>query len=204
MDKELKEKIEGEVYAKGKKLLEDYSKYMGDLKRSISVQGFDINKISSLKKYDFKDIESVSQKIAYSEGVYRSEEIQKTIVNPKKRWWNFWRSEYITTTVTEQVKTGEIQYVDFTKVQDEIVELSIQTNKNIERVFTECNKQLENFKNKFKAELSKLDEVIETIIAELFEMTRQKEVIDHKRNYNIEQIQKLDDIVAELNSATNI
>ena len=204
LDKELKEKIEGEVYAKGKKLLEDYSKYMGDLKRSISVQGFDINKISSLKKYDFKDIESVSQKIAYSEGVYRSEEIQKTIVNPKKRWWNFWRSEYITTTVTEQVKTGEIQYVDFTKVQDEIVELSIQTNKNIERVFIECNKQLGNFKNKFKAELSKLDEVIETIIAELFEMTRQKEVIDHKRNYNIEQIQKLDDIVAELNSATNI
>ena len=204
LDKELKEKIEGEVYAKGKKLIEDYSKYMGELKRSINVQGFDINKIASLKKYNFKDIESVSQKIAYSEEVYRSEKVQKTIVNPNKRWWNFWRSEYISTTVTEQVKTGEIQYVDFTKVQDEIVELSIQTIKNIDGVFEECNKQLEIFKNKFKAELGKLDEVIEIIIADLIEMTRQKKDIDSRKQYNIEQIQKLDDIVAELNSATNI
>ena len=60
------------------------------------------------------------------------------------------------------------------------------------------------YENKRKGEQSKLDEVIEIIIADLIEMTRQKKDIDSRKQYNIEQIQKLDDIVAELNSATNI
>lgn len=201
LNEELQKMIEVEVYNKGKQLLEDYKKYMIDLKKEINVHGFDINRVASLKKFDFKDLKEVTQK-KNTKDIYETKTVEKTVGNQDWKWWTFWKPQYNTITVTHQVKVGES--IKGMVIQNELIDLSMQTGKNISDVFKTSESQIEIFKENFKDELGKLDVIIDEIVTDLKVMVNEKDAIGHSKDNYIERIKMLDGIIIELKQITEI
>ncbi len=171
-----------------KKLYDEYMSYIDKLGFDLKLEGYDLKIALQAKDTSFGDFSSMMDDFilqhSYQEDILekkvRKKVETKEVVNPKRKWWTFWRPETIriSQTIDEEYKekVGEVTKVKVSEVIKELLSRYIgEMNIKFDLQKDEMEKEFERRKNYIiSGEMKKLDEKLQAIM-EQFEDYIKKE-----------------------------
>lgn len=192
--------IKNSVINEGEKLINEYQSYLRNLENDLRIEGFNFSKIRTIQKIQIDNVDDLLDDYGKIEEVY--EEIKFT--NENKKWYKPW-TWFDDENYTKNIKVGEKQYVNLTKLMvDYMGLLSNQASANINNAKEKSKDEIDRLKQYFKLELNKLDKVMESILEELDKNTQNETEIKKRVEKNIKIKEWLEDVVERLFNITSI
>jgi hypothetical protein len=173
--------IDESIFAKCSDMLAEYSDIVSDVIGMIDITGFDFNKISSIKKFKIKNVDSIIKKNEHD----RMREETHIKKNPERAGFfgkfKFWKPKTVEYTV--EVKDGT--NVNLSKVIAEILsQFSSQYKKNITDMYQQAELQTEEYKKVFIQNIDLLYSQIDNVFNELKKMTDESDDLQKRVDEN--------------------
>ena len=195
---ELERNIRNSVIEEGQKLVDEYQNYLGNLKEELNVGGFDFGQFAIVKKISMNDVDNLIESNAYKEDVYKDITYKK-----EKSFWKPWT--WITQYYTVSKKVGEKEFIDLYEVLSvELIEMKIQATGNIKAARDEAIEKVQKLKKYFKCEIDILDKIIQVIVNEMDEKTKNEEEIKERVKKDEKNMEWLNQIIIELDNIMEI
>lgn len=192
--------IKNSIIDECEKLINEYQSYLRHLQNDLRIEGFNFSKVRTIKKIQMDNVDDLMGNYEKTEEIYE----ERKFANEDKKWykpWTWFDDEYY----TKNVKVGEKQYVNLTKlIVDYMGVLSNQASSNIHNAKEKSKDEIIRLKQYFKLELNKLDKVMESILEELDKNTRNETEIKKRVEKNIKTKKWLEDVVERLYNITSI
>lgn len=186
----LRKEMENNIFDTGSQLLEEYKEIVKEMLGSIEVEGYDFGNLVAFKNFAISNLDSIMKNNEQTH--FRSETRWKA--NPERRgffgWFKFWEPKEIS--YIEEIPDGKD--VDVASVTVSItMEYTNQHNKNIEIIYDQAIKKVEEYKTIFEKNLDNLDEEIRKVLNQLSEDIKESQVIEQRVKKNKELAQWLED-----------
>ncbi|PRR81999.1 dynamin family protein [Clostridium vincentii] len=192
--------IKESVIDEGELLVNEYQKYLSELKAELNIEGFSFEKIRSIQKIEINDVDKLMDDYERTEDVMQ----ENTYKNQNIKWykpWTWLQDAYYT--VNEKV--GEKKLVNLTAlIQEYMPKLLNYIDNNIEISKVEAEEKLVKLKTYFKEELNKLDKILEEIIDELDKKTLNEKEIQNRVKANKQIKLWVDDVNEYINNIMSI
>ena len=179
------------LFEKGQLMSEDYKKVVNQILAEINIEEFDFKKINGLiKDIKINDIQEIVAKNQYK----RYKKVIRRKANPERAgffgWFKFWKPREIE--YTEEVYDGisvEIKQV----IGSVLSTFSGMLDDNIDRMFKQAEKQLDDYKENFGKNIDTLDQTIHDILKNIDESTKE----ESKLKRNVEENRELSNWIAQ-------
>ena len=185
----LNSEIDKKIFQYSKKMLDDYKSNVNEILSDLQVSGFDFHKLSAFNQIRINNLNEIISK--NEEDRMRDETRWKK--NPEREgfwgFFKFWKPKEVSYTV--QVKDG----VDVNVVKtifDIIPQFSKSMTNNINSIFMQADKQVEEYKKSFIKSIDLLNDEINRIITQIDNDTANSEAIAQRVNENKELNEWLD------------
>lgn len=187
--------MEEQIFDKGNQLFDNYKEKVGEVLNSIEIGKYDFKKLKVFQKFGFSDFDRFTKN--HEKDSYKSETRWKK--NPEREgFWGrvkFWKPKEIS--YTEQVFAGKV--IDVKEVIVEILtEYREQHNKNLDAIYKNVNENINNFKDVFTKNLSRLNDEIEKAIVEVEKYTKESNVLEQDLKDNREIYEWYEQIEARI------
>lgn len=193
----LNREIDTQIFEKCNEMLNEYRKMVTDVLNDIQIEGYDFRKLSSFEKIQIDDINNIKKKNEHNR--YRTETRWKD--NPEREgflgFFKFWKPKRISYSVP--VKDGVDVNVKLAIV-DIMGSFSTSIKENIQNLFNQSYKQIEEYKRVFISNIDNLDDEIRKNIQELKVVTREKDALRDKVEHDRELKQWIEDIEMQINT----
>ena len=191
--------IKNSVIDEGEKLIHEYENYLRVMESNIQIEGFTFSKMTSIQSIQINDIYDLMENYQDVEEQYT----EKAYKNSSKKWykpWTWGEESYY----TEEVKVGEIDYIDIRSlVKDCTEKIYKNIDYNIFASFELAKSEVIRLKKYFNSELEKLHRVMGNIIEELDKSTSDEQVIKERVQKNTELKRWSIDVAKKLESIIN-
>lgn len=191
--------IKNSVIDEGEKLIYEYENYLRVMESDVQIEGFTFSKMTSIQSIQINDIYDLMENYQDVEEQYT----EKAYKNSSKKWykpWTWGEESYY----TEEVKVGEIDYIDIRSlVQDCTEKIYKNIDYNIFASFELAKSEVIRLKKYFNSELEKLDRVMGNIIEELDRSTSDEQVIKERVQKNTDLKRWSIDVAKKLESIIN-
>ena len=179
----LNSEIDKKIFQYSKKLLDDYRSNVNEILSDLQINGFDFHKLSAFKQIRINNVNEIIGK--HEEDRMRDETRWKK--NPEREgfwgFFKFWKPKEVSYIV--QVKDGVD--VDVYNVAVDIMNAFKSSIKaNIDNMFKQADKQVEEYKKAFIKSIDLLNDEINRIITQIDSDTANSEVIAQRVNENKE------------------
>jgi GTPase Era involved in 16S rRNA processing len=141
---------------------------------------------------DSVDVDDLMGRFSYKEKVVAG---TKTVVNPDKKWWSFWRPKY-----TERNVYKDVEYVSMEDLAEEfLLPIEEQVTNNIKNAINFTQEELGRLQKFFMAEIDRLEELLKERVKEISLLADQREQLEGQLEENHLKQQWLNEFIDKLN-----
>lgn len=173
--------------------------YVNEYRQYIKgITNFELNtiKLNSWDKAltaDSVDLDDLMGRFSYSESVVVG---TKTVSNPDRKWYTFWRPKYIERNIYE-----DVEYISMNKLSEEfLLPIEEQVTTNIQNAIDFTHKELGRLQNFFITEIDRLEEILKERVAEISSLAEQSGQLEEQLEEKLEKQQWLNNFMADLDS----
>ncbi|PED57379.1 GTPase [Bacillus anthracis] len=173
--------------------------YVNEYRQYIKgITNFELNtiKLNSWDKAltaDSVDLDDLMGRFSYSESVVVG---TKTVSNPDRKWYTFWRPKYIERNIYE-----DVEYISMNKLSEEfLLPIEEQVTANIQNAIDFTQKELGRLQNFFITEIDRLEEILKERVAEISSLAQQSGQLEEQLEEKLEKQQWLNNFMADLDS----
>lgn len=123
----------------------------------------------------------------------------KTVANPDRKWFTFWRSKYVERNIYE-----DVEYVDLTAIKDELFTIEETVDKNIKDAMEFTEKELLKLKKFFISEIERLEKIMKKRVNDIKDLAEKSNNIEEQLKIHLEKRSWLEKFISELDDVLEL
>ena len=197
----LQRELDEKFFCHCEKMLEEYSDAVTSILEDVDIEGFDFEKVSSLKAIKITDIDKILKN--NQQNRYRKETREKD--NPERAgfwgFFKFWKPRKIS--YTESVKEGVDVNVK-NVIVDMGAEFSCAMKENIAQICDQAKKQIKKYEQVFYDNIKTLNDKVNEILGQLNQDMKRVEEIKARVESDKETLNWISDIEGRISTLLSV
>ncbi|KOO48164.1 dynamin family protein [Priestia koreensis] len=189
---DLEKTISNVLHSTAERYVNEYRTYIQGITRFESNK-IKLNSWDKALTADSVDVDDLMGRFSYKEEVVVG---TKTVLNPEKKWYTFWRPKYVERNVYENV-----EYVSMKNLSEEfLLPIEEQVTNNIHNAIKFTQAELKRLQQFFIAEIDRLEGILKERVDEISRLANQREQLEEQLEENREKQKWLDQFMEKLNN----
>ncbi|MDT0160663.1 dynamin family protein [Bacillus sp. AG4(2022)] len=184
--------ISNVLHSTAEQYVNEYRTYIQGVTNFIS-NSIKLNRWDKALTGDSVDVDDLMGRFSYEE-----QEVvgTKTVINPDRTWYTFWRPKYI-----ERNVYGNVEYVSMKNLSEEfLLPIEEQVTINIEDAIKFTQAELKRLQEFFISEIDRLEEILKDRVNEIDRLANQHEQLEEQLVENREKQKWLDQFIEKLDA----